>query len=33
MYERFMELFNKLPLCAVIDQTYFAVHGGISPEI
>ena len=33
MYEKFMDLFCKLPLCAVIDQTYFAVHGGISPEI
>ena len=31
MYEKFMDLFCKLPLCAVIDQTYFAVHGGISP--
>jgi len=26
-----MDLFCKLSLCAVIDQTYFAVHGGISP--
>jgi len=26
-------MFCKLPLCAVVDQSYFAVHGGISPEI
>jgi serine/threonine-protein phosphatase 2B catalytic subunit len=33
VYEKFMDLFCKLPLCGVIDQIYFAVHGGISPEI
>jgi diadenosine tetraphosphatase ApaH/serine/threonine PP2A family protein phosphatase len=31
VYEKFMDLFCKLPLCGVIDQIYFAVHGGISP--
>jgi len=33
MYERFLELFMKLPLCAIIDSKYFAVHGGISPKL
>ena len=33
VYERFLELFCKLPLCALIDGKYFCVHGGISPEL
>ena len=27
-----MELFDFLPICAIIDRMYFAVHAGISPE-
>ena len=33
IYEMFITLFYNLPICAVIDQTYFAVHAGISPEL
>ena len=32
VYESFMELFDMLPICAIIDRMYFAVHAGISPE-
>ena len=32
-YELFMELFDNLPLAAVVANKYFAVHGGISPDI
>lgn len=28
-----IDLFSKLPLCAIIDHTYFCVHGGISPDV
>lgn len=31
VYDRFLELFCKLPLCALVDNKYFCVHGGISP--
>ena len=33
MYESFMLLFDYLPICALIDKMYFAVHAGISPEM
>lgn len=31
-YDALMQLFDQLPLCAVVDQKYFAVHAGISPH-
>ena len=33
IYELFLELFDALPLAAEISNKYFAVHGGISPEL
>jgi diadenosine tetraphosphatase ApaH/serine/threonine PP2A family protein phosphatase len=33
IYERFIDLFKTLPLCALIDNKYFAVHGGLSPAV
>ena len=32
VYDEIMNVFDMLPLCAVIDKKYFAVHGGISPQ-
>lgn len=32
IYHCFMSTFDLLPLCAVIGQTLFAVHGGLSPK-
>ncbi|KAL0246336.1 hypothetical protein GEMRC1_007548 [Eukaryota sp. GEM-RC1] len=33
LYHDFLDLFQTLPLAAVIDDRFFAVHGGISPSI
>ncbi len=32
-YELFAELFDSLPLAGVVANKYFAVHGGISPDL
>jgi serine/threonine-protein phosphatase 2B catalytic subunit len=32
VYDLIMKLFDELPICAIIDETYFAVHAGISPS-
>jgi serine/threonine-protein phosphatase 2B catalytic subunit len=32
MYFEFMELFDQIPLGAIIDSRYFCVHAGISPD-
>lgn len=33
LWREFTELFNSLPLAALIDNKIFCVHGGISPEM
>ena len=33
VYNLFMELFDALPISAIVDGKYLAMHGGISPEL
>jgi len=33
IWKQFVDVFNKLPFCAVIDDKIFCVHGGLSPEM
>lgn len=33
VYEVFTEMFDVLPIAAVINRKFFAVHGGISPRL
>lgn len=33
IYNLFMELFDNMPIACVVDGKYFAIHGGISPEL
>jgi serine/threonine-protein phosphatase 2B catalytic subunit len=32
-YDLFMESFDRLPLCAIVNERFFAVHGGLSPDL
>ena len=32
LYDKFNEVFSWLPLCAIVNQKVFCVHGGICPE-
>jgi serine/threonine-protein phosphatase 2B catalytic subunit len=33
MYNLFMDLFDCMPLSCIVDGKYFAMHGGISPQL
>ncbi len=33
VYELIMDTFNQIPLAAIIDGHFLAVHAGISPEL
>ena len=33
VYKGVMECFDALPLGAIVNKKYFAVHGGISPDL
>jgi len=32
-YDLFIDLFESMPVCALVNNKYFAVHGGISPDL
>jgi len=32
-YNLMMEVFDSMPLACIVDNKYFGMHGGISPEL
>ncbi len=33
IYDLFMDSFDQMPLCCVVNGKFLAVHGGLSPEL
>ena len=33
LWRNFLELFNHLPICALIDDRIICMHGGLSPKL
>ena len=33
VYDVIMESFDTLPIAAIVNETYFCMHGGVSPAI
>lgn len=33
VYDTIIDVFNALPLCAILNEQFFCVHGGISPDL
>jgi serine/threonine-protein phosphatase 2B catalytic subunit len=32
LYDKFIDCFQCMPICAVVNNEYLCMHGGISPE-